>query len=206
MAGMRRSLSRPLCAIFLAFLPLPLLAGAQQERHGRNYKAPPPTAAVVISVEKATNGKPLSNASVIFRATRNDEKTANLEMKTDPDGHASMDLLEVGSHVTVQVIADGFATYATDFGLSADGKQMLIKMQRPRAQVSTYGDGSDRPAESKPGVQEHVQGAEKPYSAPVAPPPTSPSPTTPLQTIPPVNPPATVPGNSTTPPTPGSPQ
>ena len=165
---------------------------AQQERHGRGYKAPPATAEVTVIVEKAFNEKVLPNASVVFRASRDGKIIANLETKTDPEGKASLDLLEVGSHVTVQVIAGGFATYAADFDLTDAGKQVLVKMQRPRAQVSEYENTGDRPSAIQPGVQEH--------RAPASPPPTS-SPTTPLQTPPPaVTPPpaAAAPSNPKT--------
>lgn len=198
---MRRHL--PVC-VFLALLPCTpyLPAFGHQEQHGRGYKTPPPTAPVVITVEKAANGKPMASTSVIFRAVLNDSTDGNLEMKTDGDGRASIELLEVGSHVTVQVIAPGYATYATDFDLTKDGKQLLIKLQRPRAQVTTYGDNQDRPSQVQPGVQEHV--VAKPV-APTTAVPAPASPTAPLQTTPPVNSPATTPGNGT-PTTPGSPQ
>jgi len=136
---------------------LSVAAGAQSEQHGRKFKPLPPTAHVVITVEKGFNGKPLENAAVIFHAIRDGKEDANLEVKTDPDGKAAIDLLEVGSHVNVQVIAGGFATYATDFDVTADGKEVLVKLQRPRSQVSTYTAGSDdKPAPVTPGVQEHV--------------------------------------------------
>lgn len=186
----------------LSFAALGGFASAQQERHGRGYKPPPPTATVVVTVEKGFNGKPYPNASVIFNAVREEQSDAHLEMKTDTDGKASMDLLEVGSHVTVQVLANGFATYATDFDLTPDGKQILVKLQRPRAQVSAYGDDSDRPATAPPGVQEHRPDAGKPQSAPS---PAPASPTAPLQTTPPANPPAATPA-SPAPATPGTPQ
>lgn len=143
-----RGASLALCGVLFAS------AHAQQEKHGRGYKPLPPVAHVLVTVEKSATGKPLSNAAVIFRAVKNDETSANLEMKTDPDGHASIDLLEVGSHITVQVIAGGYATYASDFDLTPGGKQLLVKLQRPRAQVSAYGEGVDAPAEAHPGVQE----------------------------------------------------
>ncbi len=160
-----------------------LLAAGQVERHGRGYKPLPPTAPVVVTVEKGFNSKPLPNVSVIFRSTRDDRLTANLETKTDPDGRASLDLLEVGSHVTVQVIANGFSTYASEFDLGSDGKQMLVKLQRPRAQVSQYEENTDRAAAVQPGVQEHRAPA-------TSHPPVAASPKTPLQTTPPANTPA----------------
>lgn len=194
---MRRPFRFLLCS---SLVSLSVVGAAQQEKHGRGYKPPPPTAEVTVLVEKAFNDKPFSNASVIFRAVRNDKITANLETKTDPEGKASLDLLEIGSHVTIQVIANGFATYATDFDLTQDGKQLVVKLQRPRAQVSQYGDGEDRPAAVQPGVQEHV----KPTAPAVAPPPASP--TKPLQTTPPADTPATAqPGTDGTQ-KPGTPQ
>lgn len=173
------------------------IAGAQQEKHARGYKPLPPTAAVVVTVEKGFNSKPLPNASVVFRAVRDDKITANLETKTDPDGRASLDLLEVGSHVTVQVIAGGFATYAADFDLTNEGKQILVKLERPRAQISRYTDNTDKPAMVQPGIQER----QKPAPA-TATPASAASPTAPLQTVPPV----VTPSNTQTPSTPGTPQ
>jgi len=129
---------------------------AQQEVHGRKFKPLPDTAHVVITVEKGFNGKPLENAAVIFHSMLNGKEDANLEMKTDPDGKATIDLLEVGAHVTVQVIASGFNTYATDFDVPKDGKDVLIKLQKPQAQVSTYVDNTGKTSTIAPGVQEHV--------------------------------------------------
>ncbi len=202
---MRRAFPIRLLSAALPVLAL-FSAPAQQEKHGRGYKAPPQTAPVTVVVAKASNGKPMASTSVIFRSVRNDASNGNLEMKTDGEGHATLDLLEVGSHVTVQVIAPGYATFATDFDLTDGGKQLLVKLERPRAQVSAYDDGQDRPSPVQPGVQEHR--VTRP-TLPTAAPPAPVSPTGPLQTVPPVNSPATGPGTtpgSGTPATPGSPQ
>ena len=129
--------------------------GLPQE-HGRKYKPPPPTAHVVVTVVKGFNGKPYANAGVVFHAVRDGKDDGNLEVKTDPDGHAAIDVLEVGSHVLVQVIANGFATYATEFDLTSAGEQMLVKLKRPEAQVSTYEDNDGKLAQIKPGTQVRV--------------------------------------------------
>ena len=201
---MRRLLSARLLVPLFTLLAVGFPAVAQ--RHGRGYKPLPPTATVVVTVEKAFNGKPFPNASVVFRSLRDEKLDANLEMKTDPDGKASIDLLEVGSHVVVQVIAEGYATFATDFDLTPDGKQVLVKLQRPRAQISTYGDEQDRPAQVPPGVQEHQPGAGQP-AAPTSTPPRAASPTAPLKTVPPANTPPVPPGSGAPPKTaPGNPQ
>jgi hypothetical protein len=155
MGKLKQRMGRVLALAMVAAV-VSVAAGAQQEVHGRKFKPLPPTAHVVVVVEKGFNGKPLENAAVIFHSMLNGKEDANLEMKTDPDGKATIDLLEVGAHVTVQVIANGFSTFATDFDVTADGREVLVKLERPKAQVSTYVDNTGKPAQVAPGVQEHV--------------------------------------------------
>jgi hypothetical protein len=149
-------------------------AKAQTEQHGRKFKPLPPTAHIVVTVEKGFNGKPLTNAAVIFHATRDGKEDGNLEVKTDVDGKATIDVIEIGSHLMVQVIANGFATYAQDFDIITESKEMLVKMQRPRAQISKYEDAGDKASEVKPGIQEPPHPKK-----PAAVQPTPVSPTTP---------------------------
>jgi hypothetical protein len=132
------------------------VAGAQNNEHWRKYKAAPPTAHIVVTVEKGYNGKPLPNAAVVFHAVRDGKNDGNLEVKTDPDGKATIDVIEIGSQVTVQVIATGFATSATDINVNGPSKELLVKLQRPREQISEYQDNDGKAAQVKPGVQVHV--------------------------------------------------
>lgn len=135
------------------------VAGAQDhEEHGRKWKPMPPTAHIVVTVEKAFNGKPIANAGVVFHAFRNGKDDGNLEVKTDPDGRAVMDLIEVGSHVEIQVIARGFATEGRSMDVTGPNAEMLIKVQRPRAQVSQFETDEGQAAQVKPGIQYHVPG------------------------------------------------
>jgi hypothetical protein len=143
----------------LASVALGCVAGvAQQEQHMRGWKPLPPTSHIVVTVEKAFNDKPLVNAAVVFHALRDGRDDGNLEVKTDPEGRATIDIIEIGSKVTVQVIADGYATAARDMDVDGPNKELLVKMVRPRAQVSTYVDSGDKPAPVQPGIQEHVPG------------------------------------------------
>jgi hypothetical protein len=149
------------------------VASAQNVEHGRKWKPMPPTAHVVVTVLKGFNDKPLPNAAVIFHAMRNGKDDGNLEVKTDPEGKAAIDVIEVGSNVTVQVIADGFATYAQDIMVDGPSKVLEVKLIRPRAQVSEYSDNDGKPAQVKPGIQ------EPPHAMPATPktaPAQSPSP------------------------------
>jgi uncharacterized surface anchored protein len=129
-------------------------AHGQNDQHWRKYKKLAPAATITVLVEKAANGNPISNASVVFRATREGKDEGSLEIKTDPDGNAKIDIIEIGSHVTVQVIADGYATAAAEFDVPGDEKSVLIKMEKPRAQVSTYQDNDGKVSQRPAGVQE----------------------------------------------------
>ena len=145
------------CALSAAVLAATMAGtniNASAQEHGRKWQPPPPTALVVVKVIKAFNGKPFENAGVVFHAVRNGKDDGNLEVKTDPDGNAKIDVLEVGSHVTVQVIATGYATAASEFDLTPDGKELTLKLERPKAQVSTYMDNDRKSSQTQPGVQE----------------------------------------------------
>ncbi len=145
---------------------LTLLAHAQEERHGRKYKAPPATSHIEVTVVKAANGKPISNAAVVFRSVKDGKDEGNLEVKTDPEGKATIDVIPTGSDLRVQVIAGGFATFGQNYKVEDATMEIPIAMARPKPQVSTYTDKID---ERKPGVQEPVRpSAAKP---PVATPP-----------------------------------
>ena len=76
------------------------------------------------------------NAAVVFHAVRDGKNDGNLEVKTDPQGRATIDVIEVGSQVTVQVIASGFATTAQEIQVDGPEKTLEIKLIRPREQIS----------------------------------------------------------------------
>jgi hypothetical protein len=143
-------------SLSVALLAVAAVPALSAQEHGRKWQPPPPTAPVVVNVTKAFNGKPFENAGVVFHAVRKGKDDGNLEVKTDPDGNARIDVLEVGSHVLVQVIATGYATAATEFDLPADGKQLTVRLKRPQAQVSEYQDNDGKLSQTKPGVQERV--------------------------------------------------
>jgi hypothetical protein len=136
-----------------------VLTASAQDSRGRKYKAPPETSHIEVTVLKDTNKKPILNAAVVFHATKDGKDEGNLEVKTNEEGKAFIDVIATGSTVDVQVIADGFATFAdTD-------RAIEIHMLKPRAQVSTYVDTRGQAAQRPLGLQE----PNKP-----APPPTPP--------------------------------
>jgi hypothetical protein len=149
----------------LLLFPLLLasLASAQTSR-GRKYKPPPDTSHIEVEVLRASNGKPISNAAVVFNSEKDGKNEGNLETKTGPDGKTTIDVIPIGSKLRVQVIADGYATFADEYMIPEDKKEISIKMVRPRAQISTYVDNTGKPSQRQPGVQEPIR--PKPATAP----------------------------------------
>jgi len=159
-------------------------SGQDTTKRGRKYKAPPVTSHIEVTVVKKFNGKPISNAAVVFDSTLDGKDEGNLEVKTDPDGKASIDVIPTGSTVRVQVIATGFATFAEDYLVTEPSRQIAVSMIRPQEQVSSYQDNSGKAATRKPGVQEPVRStapATTPAPPPTPPPPPNSQDTTPKQ-------------------------
>jgi hypothetical protein len=141
----------------IAGVAAPSVARAQDdthERHGRKYKAPPETAHIEVLVQKGFNKKPIMNAAVIFHPIDADGKDeGTLEVKSGPDGKASLDVIPIGSQVRLQVLANGFATYAQDFTVDAPSRSFVVSMIRPEAQISAYEDNEGKPSNEQPGIQ-----------------------------------------------------
>lgn len=125
-----------------------------QDSRGRKYKAPPETSHIEILVLRDGNQKPIPNAAVVFHSSRNGKDEGNLEMKTDSEGKAVIDVIPTGSSLDVQVIANGFATFAETYKVDEASRMIEVKMLRPRAQVSTYVDTRGQAATRPAGVQE----------------------------------------------------
>lgn len=163
----------------LCLAPLHAPAQDRSERHGRKYKAPPETSRVEVHVIKHSTGKPVMNAAVVFRPVKDGKDQGNLEVKTDPDGRAAVDIIPTGSTLQVQVIANGFATFAEEYTVSEPSKSIEVSMLRPQEQISAYEDNSGKASSRKPGVQEPVKpDTQKQPATPPKPKPNPPSNTT----------------------------
>jgi hypothetical protein len=165
------------------------------QKHGRKYKAPPETSHIEVLVTKGFNKKPIANAAVIFHPIKDGHDEGTLEVKSDPDGKATIDVIPIGSEVRIQVIANGFSTYAEDYTINESSRQILVKMGRPQAQVSSYIDNSGKSAQVQPGVQEPIRPKKTDPSA-TPPPGTAPTPST---TTPPASSGSTPPASGTPP-------
>jgi hypothetical protein len=162
-------------AVLAAVSPVRLRAqdddsSAKPEKHGRKYKAPPETSHIEVTVIKGFNKKPIDGAHVIFNPSKDGKDEGNLELKTHPDGRAVIDVIPTGSLVRIQVLADGFATFAEDFQIDEPTREITVTMIRPRAQVSTYIDNEGKAATMQPGVQEPI----RPRKTTAAPPASTP--------------------------------
>jgi hypothetical protein len=178
-------------ACFVTFaLSLGAVAGSaisqDTGRRGRKYKAPPATSHIEVLVTKGSNQKPIANAAVIFRAVKDGKDEGNLEVKTNEDGKAIIDIIATGSAVDVQVIAQGFATFAGQYQVDEASRAIQITMAPPRAQISAYEDNTGKASQRQWGVQE----PNRPSTPPVTqtPKPTNhtsdPTPTAPVTTPP----------------------
>jgi hypothetical protein len=92
-----------------------------------------------VVVLRSYNGKPVRNASVVLHPVNKDGKQSKsgLELKTDPDGKASLDSVPYGK-LRIQAIAPGLQTYGDDVEINQPEQQITIKMNKPQEQYSIY--------------------------------------------------------------------
>lgn len=131
------------------------LLATPQEKRGRKYKAPPATAKIEVTVLKDFNGKPIENAAVIFHGVSD---SGNMEMKSDEDGKALIDVLPIGDTVRLQIIAKGYQTYGGDYKIDSNAMAIEIRMKRPGEQYSIY---KAHPVQDQKKDQSTVQDTSK---------------------------------------------
>lgn len=146
----------PACLLIAALItfaaPLIIPAALAQDqpdttRRGRKYTPPPETAHISVTVLKETNNKPVSSAAVIFHIMEGaDRDKGNMELKTNEEGKAIIDVIPIGKTVRLQVIANGFQTFGDDYKIIADSKEIVVKLKRPARQYSTYEHPETQPA------------------------------------------------------------
>jgi hypothetical protein len=127
------------------------------DKRGRKYKSPPPTARIEITVVRDTSSKPIENAAVVFHPMEGERDKGNMELKTNEEGKAVIDVIPIGDVVRLQVIAKGFQTHGQDFKVDKDKFAIEVRMRRPGEQYSIYKNHSqasdaapksDKPADS----------------------------------------------------------
>ncbi len=126
------------------------LNGQDDQHRGRKYAPPPPVAHLTVIVTKAANGKPVESAAVVFHTFHNGKDQGNLEMKTNEEGRAVIDVLPIGDTVRLQVIKSGFQTFGEDYTVDAATKEIAVKMKRPAEQFSLYEKKEGRAPDGTP--------------------------------------------------------
>lgn len=140
-----------LAGLCLVLSSVALYSQGDSGQRGRKYKAPPPASRIEVTVVKATNGKPIPNAAVIFHPIEGDKDKGSLELKTDEDGKALIDVIPVGDTVRLQVIANGYQTFGKDYRVEKDQMSMEVRMNRPVPQYSTYKNNNESKKSEDPG-------------------------------------------------------
>jgi hypothetical protein len=135
MFSMRRFLFASAVLLAVFGLVVGTYSLSAQEKRGRKYKPPPPTSKIQVRVLKDFNGKPIENASVIFHTLKD---PGNMELKSDEDGKALIDVVPTGETVRLQIIAKGYQTYGGDYNVDSDDMSIEVRMKRPGAQYSIY--------------------------------------------------------------------
>jgi 5-hydroxyisourate hydrolase-like protein (transthyretin family) len=130
----RFAVSVAVLSLSLALLPV----AAQTSGRGRKYQAPPPSATIRVTVLRDTDGKPLENVAVIFHPIEGDRDKGGMELKTNEDGKAVIEVIPIGDTVRMQVFATGYQTYGEDYKVDKAEISKEVRMRRPGKQYSTY--------------------------------------------------------------------
>ncbi len=111
---------------------------AQDSTRGRKYTPPPPVAHITVTVTKGKNNKPVESAAVIFHAVHNGKDQGNLEVKTNEEGKAVIDVIPIGDAVRLQVIKSGYQTFGEDYTIESATKEIAVTLKPPVRQYSIY--------------------------------------------------------------------
>ena len=75
--------------------------------------------------------EPVESAAVIFHTVHNGKDQGNLEVKTNEEGQAVIDVIPIGDLVRLQVIKSGFQTYGEDYSIEGASKEIAVKLKPP---------------------------------------------------------------------------
>jgi hypothetical protein len=131
----RRILNFSLAAVAILLVTSLSLSALETKKRGRKYKSPPPTARVEVTILRDHDSKPIENASVIFHLVGDQ---GNMELKTNEDGKAVIDVLPIGSTIRLQILAKGFQTFGEDYKVEKDTLNLGVRLKRPGEQYSIY--------------------------------------------------------------------
>lgn len=126
----------------VAFTPS-AMGSSQNNQHHRKYKPPPAIAHIEVDVIRVEDGKPVDNASIIFHPLEGERDKGAVELKSNDEGKAIIEVLAIGDRVDLQVIANGFQTYGGECVISKPQMTFQVRLNRPEGQYSIYKNHSD---------------------------------------------------------------
>jgi len=136
--------SHPYRIVLAAALLIPALVFGQEWHRGRKYKPPPPTCKITVTVTKAFDGKPIQNAAVVFHPIdKKGKDEGGMELKTDENGEATLNLIPIGDRLLLQVLATGYQTFGNDYEIKTASREIAVKMRLPARQYSIYQKHAD---------------------------------------------------------------
>lgn len=140
-SGFRRI--APLVVVLM--LPTLLLASQRWDRRGRKYKPPPPTAKITVLVKSERYDKPIEDAAVVFHSVEGDKDKGYMELKTDSNGKATIDVIPIGDTFQLQILKDGYQTFGQNYVVKNATKAITVRLLPPQPQYSVYKKHSDKP-------------------------------------------------------------
>jgi hypothetical protein len=98
-----------------------------------------PTSSLRFVVVRDSDGKPVRNAEIVLHPVKGKGKQASgeMELKTDADGHSSVDGIPYGP-LRVQVLAAHFQTFGEDYEINKAQMEITVKLKHPGGQYSVY--------------------------------------------------------------------
>ena len=153
-----------LAGIGIAFSTFHLGAQEDDSSRYRKMKIPPPSSRIEVTVLRDFDGKPIEHAAVIFHPLKGERDHGVMELKTNEDGRAVVDVIPIGDTVRLQIIARGYQTYGGDFKVDKPEITREVRLLRPGQQYSIYRNHNDsaKSGEASKGDSEKPAKKEKP--------------------------------------------
>ena len=94
---------------------------------------------------KHHGGKPVENAAVVFHPIDDKGKDqGGMELKTDEEGNANLNVIPIGDTLRLQVIATGYQTFGNDYEIKTAKREITIKLRHPARGVFDLSEAHGR--------------------------------------------------------------
>ena len=159
-----------LAGIGIAFSTFHVGAQDDDTSRYRKMKVPPLSSRIEVTVLRDIDGKPIEHAAVIFHPLKGERDHGVMELKTNEDGRAVVDVIPIGDTVRLQIIAKGYKTYGGDFQVDRPEITREVRLLRPGQQYSIYRKHGDSAKSGKASESESEKSTESEKPKDQAPP------------------------------------